>query len=137
LQVLRGSHHCGRLDHVLTGDQAGADRERVEELLKRLPLEYIEMGPGDALFFHCNLLHRSDQNRSGQPRWAMICCYNAARNDPYQESHHPRYTPLAVVPDAAIRAVGLKRFADDTSDVAWLEGAKDVSARRLPRPQPG
>ena len=29
LQVIRGSHHCGRIDHVLTGDQAGADRERV------------------------------------------------------------------------------------------------------------
>ena len=52
LQVIRGSHHCGRIDHVLTGDQAGADRERVEELLKRMPLDYVEMGPGDALFFH-------------------------------------------------------------------------------------
>ena len=137
LQVLRGSHHCGRLEHVLTGDQAGADRERVEELRKRLPLEHVEMEPGDALFFHCNLLHRSDQNRSDQPRWAMICCYNAARNDPYKESHHPRYTPLAVVPDAAIRAVGLKRFADDPSDVAWLEDAADASARGLTRPQSG
>src|SRR3954469_2218248 len=137
LQVLRGSHHCGRLDPALTGDQGGADRERVEDLRKRLPLEHVEMGPGDALFFHCNLLHRSDQNRSAQPRWAMICCYNAARNDPYKESHHPRYTPLAVVPDAAIRAVGVKRFADDASDVAWLEGAEDVSARRLSRPEPG
>jgi hypothetical protein len=42
-----------------------------------------------------------------------------------------------VVPDAAIRAVGIRRFADDASDVAWLEGAADVSARRLFRPQPG
>ena len=57
----------------------------------------------------------------------MICCYNAARNDPYKESHHPRYTPLAVVPDAAIKAVGVKRFADDASDVAWLEDHKDAS----------
>ena len=57
------------------------------------------MEPGDALFFHCNLLHRSDQNRSEHPRWSMICCYNAARNDPYKESHHPRYTPLRKVPD--------------------------------------
>jgi hypothetical protein len=137
LQVLRGSHHCGRIDHVLTGDQAGADRERVDELVKRLPLDYVEMGPGDALYFHCNLLHRSDQNRSSQPRWAMICCYNAARNDPYKESHHPRYTPLSVVPDAAIKAVGVKRFADDASDVAWLEDARDTSARRLSRRQPG
>jgi ectoine hydroxylase-related dioxygenase (phytanoyl-CoA dioxygenase family) len=133
LQVIRGSHHCGRINHVLTGDQAGADRERVDEVLKRMPLDYVEMQPGDGLWFHCNLLHRSDQNRSDHPRWAMICCYNAARNDPYKESHHPRYTPLAVVPDAAIREVGVKRFADDSSDVAWLEDGNDVSARRLAR----
>ena len=79
---------------MLTGDQAGADAERVDEILKRLPLVHVEMEPGDALFFHANLLHRSDQNRSDKPRWSMICCYNAARNDPYKESHHPRYTPL-------------------------------------------
>jgi ectoine hydroxylase len=137
LQVIQGSHHCGRVDHILSGDQAGADRERVEEILKRMPLVYVEMEPGDALFFHSNLLHRSDQNRSDKPRWSMICCYNAARNDPYKESHHPRYTPLKVVPDSAIKEVGIKRFADDTSDVAWLEDEKDRSARLLARkPQP-
>lgn len=137
LQVIEGSHLCGRIDHILTGDQAGADRERVEELLKRLPLVYVEMEPGDAVFFDCNLLHRSDQNRSDQPRWSMICCYNAARNDPYKESHHPRYTPLKVVPDSAIREVGIKRFADDSSDVAWLENEKDRSAKILAqKPQP-
>src|SRR6185312_16763843 len=27
LQVIRNSHHCGRINHVLSGDQAGADRE--------------------------------------------------------------------------------------------------------------
>lgn len=131
LQVIAGSHHCGRLDHILTGDQAGADRERVEEILRRMPLVYVEMEPGDAVFFHSNLLHRSDQNRSEHPRWAMICCYNAARNDPYKDSHHPRYTPLQRVPDAAIREVGIKRFADDASDVAWLQDEKDRSARLL------
>jgi hypothetical protein len=137
LQVIEGSHHCGRIDHVLTGDQAGADRERVDEILRRMPLVYVEMEPGDALFFHCNLLHRSDQNRSEHPRWSMICCYNAARNDPYKESHHPRYTPLNVVPDSAILEVGIKRFADDKSDVAWLQDEKDRSARILGRkPQP-
>ncbi|MFO0849310.1 MAG: phytanoyl-CoA dioxygenase family protein [Gemmataceae bacterium] len=130
LQVLKGSHHCGRINHVLTGDQAGADREHVDELMKRLELVYVEMDPGDALFFHSNLLHRSDQNKSDNPRWSMICCYNAARNDPYKDSHHPRYTPLKVVPDAAIKQVGVKRFAD-SGEVAWLEDRADVSARRL------
>ena len=133
LQVIRNSHHCGRINHVLTGEQAGADKEHVEELLKRpdqFPLVHVEMDPGDALFFHANLLHRSDRNTSDDPRWSMICCYNAARNDPFKDSHHPRYTPLAVVPDAAILEVGVKRFADG-GDVAWLEDRTDRSAREL------
>jgi ectoine hydroxylase len=131
MQVLRESHLMGRIDHVLTGDQAGADMERVREAEKRLELVYVEMDPGDVLFFHANLLHRSDQNRSDKPRWAMICCYNAARNDPYKESHHPRYTPLHKVPDSAIREAGSRRFADSNAEVAWLESAKDESARSL------
>ncbi len=131
MQVLSGSHLMGRVEHVLTGDQAGADPERVREAEKRLPLVYVEMEPGDVLFFHANLLHRSDQNRSDKPRWAMICCYNAARNDPYKEAHHPRYTPLHKVPDSAILEAGIKRFADSSANVAWLEQQKDLSARKL------
>jgi ectoine hydroxylase-related dioxygenase (phytanoyl-CoA dioxygenase family) len=135
LQVIRGSHDLGRIDHVLTGDQAGADQERVREILKRMELVYVEMEPGDTLFFHCNLLHRSDQNRSEKRRWSMICCYNAARNDPYRESHHPRYTPLHKVPDLTIKATGLRRFADTQTDVAWFELEKDRSARSLKQKQ--
>jgi ectoine hydroxylase len=134
LQVLSGSHQLGRIDHVLTGDQAGADLERVHEIEKRLPLVYLEMDPGDVVFFHANLLHRSDQNRSDKPRWSMICCYNAARNDPYKEAHHPRYTPLSKVPDAAILEAGLRRFSDTAAPVAWLEPEKDKSARSLVQP---
>ena len=58
----------------------------------------------------------------------MICCYNAARNDPYKDSHHPRSTPLAVVPDGAIRDVGMKRFGDSSANVDWLDVARDRSA---------
>lgn len=132
MQVVPGSHELGRIDHVLTGDQAGADLERVQEVLKRMPLVHCEMEPGDAMFFHCNLLHRSDQNRSENPRWSMICCYNAARNDPYREGRHPRYTPLHIVPDSAIREVGLQRCAA-SGDVAWLEDGEGSTAQRLGR----
>jgi ectoine hydroxylase len=131
LQVIPRSHELGRIDHVLVGDQAGADSERVREILKVLPLEYVEMEPGDALFFHPNLLHRSDRNRSENPRWSMICCYNAARNNPYKESHHPRYTPLTKVEDPAILAAGLRRFSNDPSDVSWLNPDRDASASSL------
>jgi ectoine hydroxylase len=131
LQVIPGSHTMGRIDHALSGDQAGADIERVEKLLERSDSVHCDMEPGDALFFHCNLLHRSDRNRSDDPRWSMICCYNAARNDPYKESHHPRYTPLSKVNDATVLTVGAKRFCDDDSDVAWMDDITDQSARSL------
>ena len=129
MQVIPYSHTLGRIEHVLKGEQAGADIERVNEILKRFPLVHVEMEPGDALFFHSNLLHRSDQNRSENPRWSMICCYNARSNDPYKESHHPRYTPLHKVPDAAILQAGLKRFGADES--SWMTSASDESASIL------
>jgi len=131
LQVIPGSHHCGRINHVLSGEQAGADMERVNEILKRLPLVYCVIEPGDAVFFHSNLLHRSDQNVSDLPRWSMICCYNSARNNPYKESHHPCYTPLQVVPDSRIQEVGIKRFDSGSNEVGWLKVSNDQSAKVL------
>lgn len=130
LQVLKGSHKMGRVNHILTGDQAGADLERVREAEKRLEKIYVEMNPGDALFFHANLLHASDANHSDQARWALICCYNAASNDPYKESHHPRYTPLQKVEDSEVLRVG-----QDDAQRAEVEFAnlvdEDQSARSL------
>lgn len=106
LQVIRGSHLIGRVDHGKTGDQTGADMEKVNAALERLDLVYVEAEPGDVLFFHSNLLHRSDKNESPHSRWSLICCYNAAANSPYKPSRHPNYTPLVKVADSAIRDWG-------------------------------
>jgi len=130
LQVLKGSHLMGRVNHHLSGDQAGADMERVNEASRVLETVHVEMDPGDALFFHCNTLHRSDRNASDHPRWSLICCYNAARNNPYRESHHPRYTPLKKVSDNAIKDVGVSRFEKHDTDVGWM-GDDDHSADSL------
>lgn len=105
LQVLRGSHRLGRIDHGPVGDQTGADPERVEAACRRLERVYVELPAGGAVFFHSNLLHRSDQNTSDQPRWAFICCYNTRTNDPYKASRHPGYSPLEVWPDERVLAV--------------------------------
>ena len=82
LQVVPGSHHLGRIDHGVVGNQTGADLERVEKILERMEVVYCELEPGDAFWFHSNVLHRSDANLSDNPRWSLICCYNAARNNP-------------------------------------------------------
>ena len=67
-------------------DRAGADPERVEAAMKNMELVYVEIEPGDTLFFHSNTLHRSDQNTSDTPRWSLLCCYNTRHNNPYKKS---------------------------------------------------
>jgi ectoine hydroxylase-related dioxygenase (phytanoyl-CoA dioxygenase family) len=110
LQVLRGSHALGRIEHGKVGDQTGADPERIEAIVQRFELVHCEVGAGDAILFHCNTLHRSDANSSPDPRWALICCYNAARNDPYKESRHPRYRYLEKWPDEQVLATGKQQL---------------------------
>ena len=130
MQVIKGSHKMGRVNHVLSGDQAGADLERVKEAKKRLELVYVTMDPGDALFFHSNTLHSSAANESDHSRWAMICCYNAKSNDPFKESHHPRYTKLEKVEDSKILQVGRDDAIRAETQFADLNH-EDTSAKSL------
>ena len=112
LQVLKGSHKLGRIEHGRYGDQTGADPERTAEAAKVMETVYVELDPGDTLYFHSNLLHRSDQNTSDSQRWSLICCYNTKHNNPYKESHHPFYAPLEKLPDRAIKEMGAKLFEE-------------------------
>ena len=114
MQVLRGSHKMGRIEHGRFGDQTGADPERVEPAARVMDLVYVELEPGDTLFFHSNTLHCSDQNTSESPRWSLLCCYNTKHNNPYKESHHPFYEPLEKLPDSAIKEMGSKLFEAKT-----------------------
>jgi hypothetical protein len=133
LEVLRGSHKMGRINHILSGEQAGAAMEQVNEAVKRLELVYCELEPGDSLYFHSNTLHRSAANESEFPRWTLISCYNARHNDPFKDSHHPRYTPLAKVDDSEVLRVARERFSGNRDGgVDFVDFKKtDKSARSL------
>jgi len=106
LQVMPGSHWCGRLDHVVSGDQAGADPERVQQVQQQCPPVFVELEPGDAIFFHANLLHSSSRNDSDHRRWALAVAFNRASNNPVKEHHHPRYTKLDKVPNSSLLTCG-------------------------------
>jgi ectoine hydroxylase-related dioxygenase (phytanoyl-CoA dioxygenase family) len=108
MQVLRGSHRLGRIEHGRVAGQTGADVERVEQAMQQLDLVYCEMEPGDALFFHSNSLHCSAANLSPNSRNLLICCYNKASNNPYKPHHHPQYTRLTKLPDEAVAAAGVR-----------------------------
>jgi ectoine hydroxylase-related dioxygenase (phytanoyl-CoA dioxygenase family) len=104
LQLLEGSHQIGRVDHFRVNEQTIADRERVEVACNLFPLVYVELEPGDAVFFDCNVLHRSDANRSANQRWNYICSYNAVANKPYKRVRdYGNYEPLVKAPAGAIQ----------------------------------
>jgi ectoine hydroxylase-related dioxygenase (phytanoyl-CoA dioxygenase family) len=102
LQVIRGSHKLGRVNHGFSGEQVGADMVMVNNALRTMELVYCELQPGDALVFHSNLLHRSEANLSSQPRWSIISCYNAQSNPAYNENSTSWKIPVEKVPDDAI-----------------------------------
>ncbi len=102
LQVIRGSHKMGRVNHGFSGEQVGADMVMVNNALKTMELVYCELQPGDTLFFHPNLLHRSEANNSERSRWSIISCYNSQSNIAYEEKSTSWKVPVSVVPDEAI-----------------------------------
>jgi ectoine hydroxylase-related dioxygenase (phytanoyl-CoA dioxygenase family) len=104
LQVLKGSHKMGRFEHLFAGEQQGADMPFVEEALKVCERVYVELEPGDTLFFHSNLLHMSEANLSDKPRWSLISAYNLSYNVPFREKNTSCITPVKMVTDDTILA---------------------------------
>jgi len=127
IQVIRGSHKLGRVEHGVAGQQVGANMERVEEALKRMELVYCELEPGDTLFFHCNLLHRSEANLSDRPRWSLISAYNLVSNRAYKDEPASHYTPLQAVPDDALLKAGKKGIAQGAD---FLSKQKDEAFKQ-------
>jgi phytanoyl-CoA hydroxylase len=104
LQVIKGSHKMGRVEHGFAGEQVGASQRYVDLALKTMERVFVELKAGDVLFFHSNILHRSEANLSDRPRWSMISCYNRQSNMGYNESasSSASITPIAVVPNEAL-----------------------------------
>jgi len=126
LQVIKGTHKMGRIEHGFSGEQVGASQHYVDLALKTMPLVYVELKAGDALFFHPNLLHRSEANLSDRPRWSLISCYNRASNVPYNEPNLSCIKPLEVVPDSALLEIATHGLTDGMD---FLEKDKDEALK--------
>jgi len=129
LQVIRGSHKIGRVEHGFSGEQVGASQTFVDLALKTMDHIFVELKGGDALFFHSNLLHRSEANLSENPRWSLISCYNRQTNMGHNESssNSSSTTPINVVPDDAILSRTAKGL--NVTDAGMLSKEDDVSLK--------
>ncbi len=135
LQVIEGSHKTGRVNHGFAGEQVGADMTMVNNALQTMRLVYTELEPGDALFFHSNILHRSEANLSDKPRWSLISCYSLQSNLAYNETSTSWHTPVDIVPDEAIlnwKAASLSEadFLKKENDPALKETGWEESAAK-------
>ncbi|HSR40178.1 MAG TPA: phytanoyl-CoA dioxygenase family protein, partial [Phnomibacter sp.] len=126
LQVIAGSHKMGRVEHGFAGEQVGASQRYVDLALQTMPHVYVELAAGDALFFHSNILHRSEANLSDHPRWSLISCYNRSSNPPYNEPSGSSTIPISMVADDAL----MKSEATGLGDSAnFLEKEKDEALK--------
>lgn len=127
LQVIGGSHKMGRIEHGFAGEQVGASQHYVDLALQIMPLIYVELEPGDALFFHPNLLHRSAANLSDRARWSLISVYNRQSNVGYNEPNGSATTPVSIVPDDAL--LNRETAAIQESTAGFLEKDKDEALK--------
>lgn len=131
LQVIRGSHRLGRIDHLQVSEkQNSADPARLDHIVAQYETVHCELDPGDVLIFHCNTLHRSDQNLSPNRRWTLLVCYNAVSNDTITKADDRYYVPLDKVEDGAILEAGLKFASGDDehfASQAFVPEAKKAS----------
>ena len=126
LQVIKNSHKMGRVEHGFAGDQVGASQHYVDLALKTMELIYVTLKPGDALFFHPNLLHRSGPNLSDNARWSLISCYNRQANVPYNEKSTACIQPIQTVPDSALLEWDGTGISDNTD---FLNKDTDVTLK--------
>ena len=77
-------------------DEAPFLREDLEENRRILQGRVAaELDEGDALFFHCRLLHAAGRNRTGLTKFAAVFTYHAADNRPLPGT---RSASLAEIP---------------------------------------
>jgi ectoine hydroxylase len=108
LRVLAGSHKMGRIEHEFDQERedSGVAEDRLAVIKTRCDEVWLELAVGDAVVFHCNTLHGSDDNTSGKSRLALLGCYNTKHNDPYMAtpSGHPFFHEQSIVTSKISRA---------------------------------
>ena len=113
-QVIKGSHKLGRLDHGFgnAGMPPGADEHMVQHALESMELVNMELDPGDALFFHSNLLHRGQPNISGKTSFSIVSTYASQQNLSTNDTYAAWHLPIEVISGEAIRERQVRYLAE-------------------------
>jgi ectoine hydroxylase len=111
LQVLRGSHRLGVVEHELEMRLSTGDGQRripavaMPQYTHHFPRVKLIGSPGTVFAWHSNAIHGSGHNLSENPRRALIVAFNAIGNNPP--------TPAAESPFAARAEEPIELCEDD------------------------
>ena len=134
MQFIPGSHRMGRIDH--RADDSGFENfwPRLEKAKEILGLIHCELDVGDAVFFHCNLLHGSGSNETDSARPLLFPSYNAVSNAPVPEAQGPNEEGAFMNISAAERGFRpLQKLADDVLRMRRYKSAFHHTQFKNPR----
>ena len=114
LYIIPGSHKLGLLESVQDTSTSyklwSIPKQKMIDVLRASPRPVPVTGrAGTAVLFHCNVLHASGHNLSGEDRWHVYVSCNAAANKPVL-GNNPRpdwvvsrnWKPLAIEDDLGV-----------------------------------
>ena len=90
LQVLKGSHHYGRIEHGVSGGQTGADMDYVEAIASQCEKVHIECQPGDVLLFPLQPAARLRAQHVGPPALVAHMLLQCALQRPHSQVAPPQ-----------------------------------------------
>eukprot|EP00756_Hemistasia_phaeocysticola_P049291 Hpha_TRINITY_DN2374_c0_g1::TRINITY_DN2374_c0_g1_i1::g.463::m.463 len=130
MQVLRGSHKFGRINHGLYGtdEQVVIDPVRLGIAERTCERVDCEMSRGDVLLFHSLLIHGSGPNNSDKWRRSLIMAFTgryAPINREVTGCNIPEYTPVNPVDEGVIMEAGARGHSEGRGDFLKKEDAKD------------
>ncbi|WP_425441435.1 phytanoyl-CoA dioxygenase family protein [Thalassobaculum litoreum] len=88
LKFILGSHLAGVYLHESVCGSFSINEKTLDTMLKRLDIFSPELAAGDAVLFHCDLVHSSDENGSaGHRRMVYLSAYDSDCATPVPHRH--------------------------------------------------
>ena len=97
LQVIPGSHTMS-LDRSRFDDDLFFRADLAENQPLIATKQFVELAPGDVLFFHCKTLHAASRNATPETKYSAVFTFRAADNPPLPDTRSSALPELLLTP---------------------------------------
>ena len=97
LQVIPGSHTLS-LDRSRFDDALFFRADLAENQPLIATRQFVELAPGDVLFFHCKTLHAASRNATQETKYSVVFTFRAADNPPLPDTRSSALPELLLTP---------------------------------------